>query len=140
MKVLFVVGFGPIVPNMEISRRLYGETLGLPLDGDATYLHTEAIEGVKEFALWPLSGAAESCFGTTTWPADVPAPSAWMEFDVADIDEASRELQERGYRLLVAARREPWGQVVTRFLSPEGILIGVTVTPSMRDQDTGSAT
>jgi hypothetical protein len=103
VKVLFVVGFGPIVPDVPTSRRLYGETLGLPLEGDATYLHTGAVEGVKEFALWPLSGAAESCFGTTSWPADVPVPSAWMEFDVEDIDEASRELEERGYRLLVSS-------------------------------------
>jgi hypothetical protein len=93
------------------------------------------VDGVKEFALWPLSGAAESCFGTTTWPPDVPIPCAWLEFDVEDIDEATKELAERGYRLLVAARREPWDQIVTRFLSPEGLLVGVTVTPSMRGQE-----
>ena len=138
MKVLFVAGFGPIVGDMEMSRRLYGEALGLPLEGDETYLHTGGVEGVKHFALWPLSGAAESCFGTTSWPSDVPAPSAWLEFDVEDIDQATRELEERGYQLLVAARREPWEQVVTRFLSPEGILVGVTVTPSMRQQEASS--
>jgi hypothetical protein len=138
MKVLFVAGFGPIVQDMETSQQLYGDSLGLPLEGDATYLHTGAVEGVKHFALWPLSGAAESCFGTPTWPSNVPVPSAWMEFDVEDINEATRELEERGYQLLVAARREPWEQIVTRFLSPEGILVGITVTPSMRDQG-GSA-
>jgi catechol 2,3-dioxygenase-like lactoylglutathione lyase family enzyme len=139
VNVLFVAGFGPIVQNMETSRALYGETLGLPLAGDATYLHTGEVEGVKHFALWPLSGAAESCFGTTTWPADVPVPGAWLEFDVADIDEATHELVERGYRLLVAARREPWEQIVTRFLSPEGILVGITVTPAMRGREGGSS-
>lgn len=139
VKVLFVAGFGPIVQDMETSQRLYGETLGLPLEGDADYLHTGEVAGVKHFALWPLSGAAESCFGTTTWPADVPIPSAWLEFDVEDIDGATKELVERGYRLLVAARREPWEQVVTRFLSPEGILVGITLTPSMRDQEGGSS-
>lgn len=138
MNVLFVAGFGPIVEDMETSRRLYGEALGLPLEGDATYMHTGEIDGVKHFALWPLSGAAESCFGTTTWPPDVPVPGAWLEFDVEDIGEATRELTERGYRLLVAARREPWDQIVTRFLSPEGILVGVTVTPSMRGHETES--
>jgi catechol 2,3-dioxygenase-like lactoylglutathione lyase family enzyme len=138
MKVLFMAGFGPIVQDMETSRQLYGKTLGLPLEGDATYLHTGDIDGVKHFALWPLSGAAESCFGTTTWPSDVPVPSAWMEFDVEDIDEATKELEEQGYRLLVTARREPWEQIVTRFLSPEGLLVGVTVTPSMRGHESGS--
>jgi catechol 2,3-dioxygenase-like lactoylglutathione lyase family enzyme len=138
MKMLFVAGFGPIVRDMETSQQLYGDSLGLTLEGDATYLLTRAVEGVKHFALWPLSGAAESYFGRPTWPSNVPVPSAWMEFDVEDIDEASRELEERGYRLIVRARREPWDQVVTRFLSPEGILIGITVTPSIRDQG-GSA-
>ena len=132
MKILFVAGFGPIVQDMKASRQLYGETLELPLEGDATYLHTSAVDGVKHFALWPLSAAAESCFGTTTWPVDLPTPHAWMEFDVEDIEEATRELEEKGYRLLVAARKEPWEQVVTRFLSPEGLLIGITITPWMR--------
>lgn len=138
MNVLFVAGFGPIVEDMEASRQLYGETLGLPQEGDSTYLHTEAVGGVKSFALWPLSAAAESCFGTSVWPDDVPLPHAWLEFDVEDIDAATRELEERGYRLLVAVRKEPWEQVVTRFLSPEGILVGVTVTPWMRDGHDGS--
>jgi hypothetical protein len=30
--------------------------------------------GVRHFALWPLSTAAESCFGTGAWPDDTPAP------------------------------------------------------------------
>src|SRR5690349_1066597 len=135
MKVLFVAGFGPIVRDMETSSRLYGETLGLPLEGDANYMHTESLDGVKTFALWPLSAAAESCFGTARWPDDVPAPHAWIEFDVEDIDAAAKELEARGYRLLVARRTEPWGQTVTRFLSPEGLLVGVTVTPWMREGD-----
>jgi hypothetical protein len=34
--------------------------------------------------------------------------------------------------MLVKNRKEPWGQVVSRFLSPEGLLVGVTFTPWMR--------
>ncbi|MER6976370.1 hypothetical protein ABT317_04790 [Streptomyces carpinensis] len=32
--------------------------------------------GSKHFDLWPLSKAAEACFGTAQWPADrvVPQP------------------------------------------------------------------
>jgi hypothetical protein len=41
----------------------------------------------------------------------------------------------RGYLLLVAARKEPWGQVVTRFQEPEGLLVGVTHTPWMREDN-----
>jgi hypothetical protein len=135
LKVLFVAGFGPIVDNFEASRRLYLETLGLPLKAmpnDPTYLNGENIEGVRHFALWPLAQAAQSCFGSTTWPASVPAPNAWLEFDVEDVAASTAVLKQRGYKLLVENRTEPWGQVVTRLLSPEGLLIGVTLTPSMR--------
>jgi catechol 2,3-dioxygenase-like lactoylglutathione lyase family enzyme len=131
--VLFVAGFGPIVRDPAASRRFYAETLALPFKEDATgYLHTGALDGVKHFALWPLVQAAESCFGTDQWPGHLPVPQAWIEFDVANIEQATGELKSQGYKVLVAMRQEPWGQVVTRLLGPEGLLVGITHTPSMR--------
>ncbi|MGH2449373.1 MAG: VOC family protein, partial [Chloroflexota bacterium] len=87
----------------------------------------------KHFALWPLSAAAESCFGAQHWPEDVPVPQAWIEFEVEDVGQATRELQAHGHRILADKRVEPWGQTVSRFLSPEGLLVGVTYTPEMRE-------
>ncbi|MGO9244632.1 MAG: VOC family protein [Verrucomicrobiia bacterium] len=134
-KVLFISGFGPIVRDQKSSRKLYAEDLGLSFtEEEGGYLHTEEVEGAKTFALWPLSHAAQSCFGTDTWPSEVPIPQAWLEFDVEDVEAESKELEKRGYKLLISARREPWGQVVSRLLSPEGLLIGVAYTPSMRDK------
>jgi catechol 2,3-dioxygenase-like lactoylglutathione lyase family enzyme len=131
--VLFVAGFGPIVRDGGASRRFYAETLGLPFTEEAGgYLHTGAVEGVKHFALWPLAQAAQSCFGTDEWRSDLPVPQAWIEFDVADIEAATAELKSQGYTLLVAMRTEPWGQIVTRLLGPEGLLVGITHTPQMR--------
>lgn len=133
IKVLFITGFGPIVRDEKPSRKLYLEDLGLSFqEEEGGYLHTEDVEGAKTFALWPLSQAAQSCFGTDTWPPENPIPQAWLEFDVEDVEAASKELEKRGYRLLVSGRREPWGQVVSRLLSPEGLLIGVVCTPAMR--------
>lgn len=134
IKVLFIAGFGPIIRDNDASRRLYMDALGISFkEEEGGYLHTEEVEGAKAFALWPLSQAAESCFGSKEWPDDIPVPNAWLEFDVEDIGAATEELQIQGYKLLVSARKEPWGQTVTRFLSPEGILVGVTHTPWMRD-------
>jgi catechol 2,3-dioxygenase-like lactoylglutathione lyase family enzyme len=136
MKVLFVAGFGPIVSDRQESAAFYRERLGLSFQEEADgYLHTEALEGVKTFALWPLSQAAQSCFGVSEWPADLPAPTSWLEFDVEDVVQASGELQAQGYQLLLAVKKEPWGQTVTRLLSPEGILVGLTYTPSMRESE-----
>src|SRR5438445_11749875 len=133
MQVLFVAGFGPIIRDLNTSKKLYVDVLGLPLKGD-DYLNTNELDGVKEFALWPLSQAAESCFGTTEWPKDLPVPQAWLEFDVADIEAATKELEAQGYKLLVSARKEPWGQTVTRLLSPDGTLLGITHTPWLRGE------
>jgi catechol 2,3-dioxygenase-like lactoylglutathione lyase family enzyme len=143
MRVLFVAGFGPIVRDREASLRLYGDALGIRLDAeDDGYLHTEGLPGVKTFALWPLAQAAQSCFGSPEWPERIPVPHAWLEFDVDDLQAATAELRAKEYTLLVAARVEPWGQTVTRLLAPEGILVGITYTPSLRSpvtEDTGAA-
>ena len=136
MKVLFIAGFGPIASDVEQSRRLYEDALGIAFkkeEGD--YRHTEELKGANTFAVWPLDQAAESCFGSNDWPDDVVRPQAWLEFDVEDVAEASREMEERGYKLLVATRTEPWGQVVSRLISPEGLLVGLTMTPWMRKPD-----
>jgi catechol 2,3-dioxygenase-like lactoylglutathione lyase family enzyme len=132
VKVLFVAGFGPISRDAAAARRLYRDALGLPFKEDGDYLHSEEVAGVKHLAVWPLSQAAESCFGTSEWPQDLPTPQAWIEFDVDDVENATRELQGQGYCILVEARKEPWGQIVTRLLGPEGVLVGVTFTPWMR--------
>jgi len=134
MKVLFVAGFGPIVRDGEAAGALYRRTLGLPgfKEEDGDYWHTESLEGVRSFGLWPLPQAAESCFGSPDWPADLPVPQAWLEFDVEDLAAATEELRAAGHRVLVDNRLEPWGQSVSRFLSPEGVLVGLTVTPWLR--------
>jgi hypothetical protein len=136
IKVLFIAGFGPIGLDPKLGRKLYAETLGIQFEGGpGGYLHTDKLEGSKHFAIWPLAQAAESCFGTDRWPDELPAPQAWIEFDVENIEQATTELKRRGYRLLVSARTEPWGQVVTRLLGPEGLLVGITHTPWMRAKE-----
>ncbi|PVZ86664.1 glyoxalase [Serratia sp. S1B] len=139
VEVLFVAGFGPITQNNPQSQHFYQHALGLPLKamaGNSDYLLTEreALPGVKHFALWPLEQAAQSCFGQGKWPQNLPVPQAWLEFDVADLEKATQALLKQGYHLLVANRQEPWGQSVTRLLSPEGLLVGITLTPWLRDQ------
>lgn len=134
IKILFIAGFGPIVRDTAESRKLYSEILGISFKEESgEYLHTEALKGAKTFALWPLSQAAQSCFGKDSWPDDVPAPQAWLEFDVGSVEKATAELESQGYRMLVKDKTEPWGQVVSRFISPEGLLVGITFTPSMRE-------
>ena len=133
-EVLFIAGFGPIDRDIAQSRALYRESLGISFKEDAGgYMYTSALEGAKHFALWPLSQAAQSCFGTDSWPDDIPVPQAWLEFEVENIERATADLESRGYRMPIRNQKEPWGQTVSRFLSPEGLLVAVTLTPSMRE-------
>src|SRR5258708_35831603 len=99
MKVLFVAGFGPIVSDRQKSAAFYRNSLGLALQEQADgYLHTEELVGVKTFALWPLSQATQSCFGVNEWPTHLPTPTSWLEFELEDVAQTSRELQLSVYR------------------------------------------
>jgi catechol 2,3-dioxygenase-like lactoylglutathione lyase family enzyme len=135
MKIEFIASFAPVTPDPAASRALYVDALGLPLDhadGD-DYIHSEAIGGSKHFGVWPLSQAAQACFGTTDWPSDVAIPQASVEFELADVsavEAGASELTDAGFRLLHQAREEPWGQTVARLLSPEHLIVGLSYAPA----------
>src|SRR3954464_11076887 len=135
MQIEFVASVAVITPKPSESRRLYMDAFELPLrqlDGD--YFASEEIGGCKHFGVWPLSQAAEACFGTTTWPEDVAVPQLSLEFELADAEAVARgadELRSRGHHLLHDAKVEPWGQTVARLLSPEGAVVGLSYAPSL---------
>jgi catechol 2,3-dioxygenase-like lactoylglutathione lyase family enzyme len=135
MDVRFITSVAVITPDPAVSRRFYVDALGLPLiaEGDA-YLHSEDIDGCKSFGVWPLTQAAQACFGTPDWPVERPVPQASIEFEVTDADTvqvAADELKEKGFTPLHEARTEPWGQTVARLQSSEGAIIGISYAPSM---------
>jgi catechol 2,3-dioxygenase-like lactoylglutathione lyase family enzyme len=135
MNVEFLTSVAVITPDQNASRKLYVDALGLPLteEGDG-YLHSEDIEGSKSFGVWPLSGAAQACFGTPDWPQDLPVPQVSIEFEVADADAvrvAAEELRQQGFTLLHESRTQPWGQTVARLQSSEGAIIGLSYAPSL---------
>jgi len=133
MNVRFVASVAPIVRDVAATRALYRDAIGLTFEGEAgDYAFTEKLDGVKHFGLWPLAEAAQACFGTAEWPADVPVPQASIEFEVDDVPAAAAELQAAGYTLLHDTRTEPWGQTIARVLDPNGLIVGVCVTPHLQ--------
>jgi catechol 2,3-dioxygenase-like lactoylglutathione lyase family enzyme len=130
-----VASIAVITPDAAASRRLYMDVLGLPLNQlDGDYFASEEIGGCKHFGVWPLSQAAEACFGVSSWPAQVTVPQMSLEFELADpraVADGAEELRSGGYQLLHDAKEEPWGQTVARLLSPEGVVVGLSYAPSL---------
>ena len=137
MDIEFLSTVAVIAPDPPASRALYAGAFGLPLEGGgAGYHHSEEIAGCKSFGIWPLSQAAEACFGNPEWPAERPVPQVSIEFDVGDaaaVGPAARELEEAGYELLHPPREEPWGQTVARLQAPEGTIVGISYVPTFHD-------
>jgi catechol 2,3-dioxygenase-like lactoylglutathione lyase family enzyme len=137
MQVLFISSVAVVTPRPAESRRLYVESLGLPLEAPepgGEYVFSDRIDGSRHFGVWPLAEAAQACFGTAEWPADRQVPQVSIEFEVASPDavaSSAKELRQRGYSLLHAARMEPWGQTVARMLTPEGAIMGISYAPWM---------
>lgn len=135
MKILFLASVAVVAPDPPVSRRLYLDALGLPLEPDpgGEYVHG-ALDGARHFGVWPLAQAAHACFGTAEWPRERPEPQASIEFEVADADAvaaAERELVAAGFDVLHPTKTEPWGQTVTRVQTAEGAIVGISFAPSL---------
>ena len=72
MHVQFIASLAVVAADPPKSRELFVDALGLPLQtgGDGEYFHSEHIDGSKHFAVWPLTQAAQACFGVDEWPPD----------------------------------------------------------------------
>jgi catechol 2,3-dioxygenase-like lactoylglutathione lyase family enzyme len=139
MNVLFVASVAVVAADPRQSRQLFIDVLGLPLVGEGDgYYSSGNIPGSNHFGVWPLSQAAEACFGTPEWPADRVVPQASIEFEVEDpeaVAAAGGELQRAGFELLHPARKEPWGQTVTRVLTEDGLIVGISHAPVFHGEE-----
>lgn len=136
MKVLSIAGFATISKDPQASKTLYRDVLKLPLKEQDDYLSVDRFEGVNHFGVWPLRMAAQSCFGSDEWPAELPEPQATIEFElggIASVSAAVEEMKAAGQAFVHDARMEPWGQTIARFMSPEGLLVGLSYAPWLHD-------
>jgi catechol 2,3-dioxygenase-like lactoylglutathione lyase family enzyme len=139
MDVSFITSVAVVAADPAQSRQLFMGALGLPLEGEGNgYYSSGNIAGSKHFGVWPLTEAAQACFGSPEWPAGLLVPQASIEFEVADADavaDAGEELRQSGYELLHPARTEPWGQTVARLLTSDGLIVGISYAPVLHDQE-----
>lgn len=139
MQVLFIASVAVVASDPPETRKLLMDGFDLALEGEGDgYYSSDAIPGSNHFGVWPLSEAAEACFGTPEWPSERVVPQASIEFEVANteaVEEAGEELQRAGFALLHPARREPWGQTVTRLLTDDGLIVGISYAPVFHDHE-----
>ena len=136
MKIESIAGFAVITKDPKSSKSLYSDAMKLPLKKKDDYLSMDRFEGANHFGVWPLAMAAQSCFGNDTWPKDIPEPQATLEFELSDLESvqaAVDEMKATGQPFVHEARVEPWGQTIARFVSPEGVLIGLSYAPWLHE-------
>ncbi len=136
MRIRFIGSIGVITSSRAEGRRLFLDALGLPLQEaeGSDFLFSDKLGGSKYFGVWPLSEAAKACFGRDTWPTDRPAPQVFIEFEVgspASVAKAASELESKGYALLHGPRKDPWGQMVARLQTRDGVIVGISYVPWM---------
>ncbi|WP_130537524.1 VOC family protein [Thiomicrorhabdus indica] len=136
MKIQSIAGYAVITKDSQASSSLYKETLGLPLQAQDDYLFTDKFPGSNHFGVWPLSMAAQTCFGSNEWPENFPEPTSTIEFEFdspEEVKQAVEELKSAGQVFVHEVKQEPWGQTVARFMSPENVLIGFSYAPWLHD-------
>ena len=136
MKIECIAGFAVITQDPAASATLYRDRLGLSFKQMDDYLYVDGFDGAKHFGIWPLAMAAEACFGTKDWPEDIPAPQVTIEYELADVaavKAAVEEMKAHGQQFIHDTRTEPWGQTLARFMSPEGVLIGLSYAPWLHE-------
>lgn len=129
MNIQQIAGFAVITQSPTESASLYKDALGLVFKSQDAYMYLDKFSGCNHFGVWPLSMAAHSCFGTEVWPKTFPVPTSTIEFELGspeEVAEAVEELKAKGQIFVHDAKQEPWGQTLARFISPEGVLIGLS--------------
>ena len=138
MNIHAIAGFATISDDLEASHQLYEQTLGLTMKEMGDYRCMDRFPGCNHFGIWPLTMAAQSCFGTEQWPESIPVPTSTIEFELGsheEVIEAVNELKSQGQTFIHETIVEDWGQTMARFLSPENVLIGLSYAPWLHDQN-----
>ncbi len=127
-----LAGMAEIVEDVDAALEYYTGVLGLELErrmnDDYAMLK---VPGVLHFGVWSREAAAEATFGSRD-QADRVALGFTIEFEMDNLDAASKTLEQQGAGLTHPVRTEPWGQKVTRMHSPGGAIVGFAETPWAR--------
>lgn len=126
-----VASVGEVVEDVEAAAAFY-RGLGLEVVVENGYGRVE-VPGILHFGLWDRRDAAEAILGSRE-AADRITPGFRIGFEVDSVDAAVPAIDPVG-----AAKDEPWGQRVVRFLSPSGVASEFAETSWARELETDVA-
>lgn len=130
--VRHIADIAEIVEDIEAAISFYRDVLGLPVQHEqGDNYATVEVAGVLHFGIWSRQGAAKAVLGDPGAAQRIPLGFT-VGFEVDAVDAASQTIQDRGWRIVQAPRKESWGQTTSRLLSPSGALCEVSETPWAR--------
>ena len=128
MKVSFVAGFGPIIREADAAHAFWRDGLGIAFEEPAPgYFTNDDLDGVKAFAMWPLSQAAEATFGR--------GRVAGRRSRAAGVDRARRRVgrgRRRGRRGDAGRRPSPAARGARGAVGPDDLAAAVARGPARR--------
>ena len=127
-----VAGIAEIVEDIEVAVRFYRQVLGLTVryQGGSGYAEVD-VPGILHFGIWSRAQAAQATFGDSEAAHRIPLGFT-IGFEVDEVAAASGAISAGGGVIEQPPKREPWGQITSRFFSPSGALCEVSETPEAR--------
>ena len=99
-----------------------------------------AIPGSKHFGVWPLSlRRRRRALAHRSGPQTGVTPQAINRVRGGgrgrSRSQQGTSFSAQGFELLHPARTEPWGQTVTRVLTEDGLIVGISYAPAFHDEE-----
>ena len=121
-----------IVEDVDEAVKFYREILGLEVyqEPGAGYAVVK-VDGTLHFGIWGRKNAAEMTYGDENAVDRIPLGFT-IGFEVDSVEDAGKEIENKGCHLEQAKKTEPWGQVTSRFFSASGALCEFSELPGSR--------
>jgi catechol 2,3-dioxygenase-like lactoylglutathione lyase family enzyme len=127
-----IAGIAEIVDDVESAAKFYRDVLGLNVKHEmgSGYAVVE-VDGILHFGIWGRAEAAKAAFGDEKELDKVPLGFT-VGFEVDSAGEAGTSIVGKGWPVAQQEKKEPWGQVTSRFYSSSGALCEFSETPGAR--------
>jgi len=121
-----------IVDDVDEAVKFYRDTLGFEVDHESgTGYAVVKVEGTLHFGIWGRKSAAKMTYGDENAIGRIPLGFT-IGFEVDSVEEAGKEIENKGCHLEQAKKSESWGQVTSRFFATSGALCEFSELPGSR--------